>query len=95
MATDGPTPPKAPDEFFNKGTQLCVLIGSSNAIERWVRSVAERAQSRLDWGYFAGRAVVMHLGDKESFHRSAKIAAKLIDTLDGHLFSRLPGAENE
>ncbi|MEX0935212.1 MAG: hypothetical protein WDZ70_02720 [Candidatus Paceibacterota bacterium] len=35
----------------------------SNAMEEWVKKVAERSGQRVDWHFVAGRAVVKALGD--------------------------------
>jgi len=69
MATDGPTPPPCDPEIFQNGTTVCVLYAPSNAAERWVQSVAKKANARVDWHYFGGRANVLHLGDTESRQR--------------------------
>ena len=69
MATDGPTPPQCNREIFEKGSTVCVLSGSSNAIERWVKAVAKKAKARVDWHFSGGRANVLHLGDKKSRQR--------------------------
>lgn len=69
MATDGPTPPPCDDEIYKHGDQVCVIAGSANAVERWVRGIASLANARVDWHYIGGRAVVLHLGDDASRKR--------------------------
>ncbi len=81
MATDGPDPPPCDPEIFKKGKGVCVIDGSSNAVERWVKAVADKANARVDWHYSGGRANVLHLGDNKSRHRV--LAA--IDELEGPL----------
>lgn len=70
MATDGPTPPNCRADIFVDGEMVCLVYGPSNAIERWVKSIAEVAQSDLDWHYVGGRGVVKHLGDDASRERT-------------------------
>jgi len=69
MATDGPTPPDCDPEIFKHGQPVLAMVGSSNAIERWVKAVAEKANARVDWHYSGGIAQVLHLGNKESRRR--------------------------
>ncbi len=47
MATDGPTPTPCDPEIFKNGKGVCVIDGSSNAIERWVQSVARKANAKV------------------------------------------------
>lgn len=64
MATDGPDPPPCDDEVFRSGTHIFTTHSiPSNAMEGWVREVAERSGQRVDWYFVAGRAVVKALGD--------------------------------
>ena len=48
MSTDGPTPPPCDQEIYDKGNGVALLDGSSNAVERWVRAVAKKAEARVD-----------------------------------------------
>jgi len=64
MATDGPDPDPCNKEVFNKGK--CVFITHSipsNAMEGWVKKVAERSGQPVDWHFCGGRARVLALGD--------------------------------
>jgi hypothetical protein len=66
MATDGPTPLPCDPKVFKHGT--CVFVTTtipSNAMEEWVRKVAELSGERVDWHFAAGRACVLALGDLE------------------------------
>lgn len=69
MATDGPTPPPCDPEIFSNGRTVCVVTGSSNQIERWVKSIAKTADAMVDWHYAGGRGNVLHLGDDASCER--------------------------
>lgn len=87
MATDGPTPPPCNPNIFNKGRGVCVVNGSSNAVERWVQSVAKKANAQVDWHYSGGRANVLHLGDDESRQRVLNAISELKDKLKGTILS--------
>lgn len=87
MATDGPTPPPCDPEIFKKGTGLCVIDGSSNAVERWVQSVAKMANAKVDWHYSFGRANVLHLGDTNSYQRALNAVRELEGELKGRILS--------
>lgn len=85
MATDGPDPTPCDPEIFKKGQGVCVVDGRSNAVERWVKTVAEKADAQVDWHYSGGRANVLHLGDDESRQRVLKAISDLEGQLDGHI----------
>lgn len=64
MALDGPTPPPCDAEVFQDGTVVLLTHGiRSNAMERWVKKLAEASGQRVDWHFAGGRAVVKALGD--------------------------------
>src|SRR3990167_1053005 len=83
MSSDGPTPPPCNPDIFKKGRGVCVLDGSSNAVERWVKAVAAKANAQVDWHYSGGRANVLHLGDDESRQRVLNTINKLEGELKG------------
>lgn len=87
MATDGPTPPPCNPEIFKNGKGVCVLDGSSNAVERWVRAVAKKANAQVDWHYSGGRANVLHLGDDESRQCVLNAIRELEGRLEGTIIS--------
>lgn len=87
MATDGPTPEPCNPEIFKNGTGVCVLDGSSNAIETWVQAVAKKADAQVDWHYSGGRGNVLHLGDEESRQRVFNAIEELKDELKGTILS--------
>lgn len=87
MATDGPTPPPCSPEIFKKGKGVCVVDGSSNAVERWVKKVAKKANAQVDWHYSGGRANVLHLGDDESRQRVLSAISELEGELKGTILS--------
>lgn len=87
MATDGPTPPPCNPDIFKKGKGVCVINGSSNAVERWVKAVAKKANARVDWHYSGGRANVLHLGDDESRQRVLNAISELEGKLKGRILS--------
>ena len=77
MSTDGPTPKPCDRKIFKNGECLAVLEGSSNRVERWVRSVAKKAKAKVDWHYAGGRAMVLHLGDAASRKRTLEAITEL------------------
>ncbi len=91
MATDGPTPPDCDRTIFEHGVPIIVLDGSSNAIERWVRLVASAADAFVDWHYVGGRAVVLHLGDRDDRVRVEAAIDRLLPSLQGGVVDRHPG----
>lgn len=87
MATDGHTPDPCNPDIFKKGTGICIIDGRSNAVERWVQSVAKRANAQVDWHYSGGRANVLHLGDDASRQRALQAIGELAPQLDGRILS--------
>ncbi len=87
MATDGPTPEACDPEIFDKGEGICVVDGRSNAVERWVRLIAEKANSKVDWHYSCGRANVLHLGNAASRQRVLNAIHELLHRLEGRVLS--------
>ena len=88
MATDGPTPPPCDPKIFAQGRGLCVIDGSSNAVERWVQSVAKKADAKVDWHYYSGgRANVLHLGNGASYQRALNAVEELKGELSGRIMS--------
>lgn len=74
-------------EIFRKGTGVCIVDGSSDAVERWVKKVAKKAKAQVDWHYSGGRANVLHLGDDESRQRVLNAISELKDELKGTILS--------
>lgn len=87
MATDGPTPSPCNQEIFEKGKGVCVVSGSSNAVERWVKKIAKKADAKVDWHYSGGLANVLHLGDGESRQRVLNAISELEGELEGTILS--------
>jgi len=87
MATDGPDPARCNPNIFKKGRGVCVVDGSSNAVERWVQSVAKKANAQVDWHYSGGRANVLHLGDDASRQRVLNAINELEGELKGRILS--------
>jgi len=83
MSTDGPTPTPCDAEIFQKGEGLCIVNGSSNAVERWVQAITKKADARVDWHYSGGRANVLHLGNEASRERALAAVNELEGELDG------------
>ncbi len=87
MATDGPTPAPCNPKIFKHGKGICVVDGSSNAVERWVKAVAKKAKAQVDWHYSGGRANVLHLGNDESRQRVINAIHELEGELKGTILS--------
>lgn len=87
MATDGPDPAPCNPDIFKKGRGVCVIDGSSNAVEHWVQSVAKKANAQVDWHYSGGRANVLHLGDDASRQRVLNAINELEGELKGRILS--------
>lgn len=87
MATDGPTPNPCDPKIFQNGKSICVVHGSSNAVERWVQSIAKKANAKVDWHYACGQANVLHLGDENSRQRVIDAIKQLEGELDGNIIS--------
>jgi hypothetical protein len=77
MATDGPTPPPMDQEIFQNG-ELIVVVSNvpSNAMEQWVKKVANKSGQRVDWHFIGGWANVKALGDIEKVKQAARKLAK-------------------
>lgn len=88
MASDGPTPAPCNLEIYSKGECILTLSGSSNMVERWVKSVATEANARVDWHYVGGVAVVKHLGDEASLLRTYKAIARLLPQFGGQVVNQ-------
>ena len=87
MATDGPTPAPCNPDIFTNGTGLCIVAGSSNAIEQWVQAIARKAGAQVDWHFCGGRANVLHLGDDASLQRALEAVKEMESQLDGQIMS--------
>ena len=85
MATDGPDPKSCNKNIFKLGHSIAAVDGSANAVERWVKAVAKKARSRVDWHYSGGIANVLHLGDMVSRGRVVNAIKELEPSLRGRL----------
>ena len=65
MATVGPDPAPCAQDIYDNGVLVFQThsIGGSNAIERWVRSIAESSGQPVDWHFAGGRVCVLACGD--------------------------------
>ncbi len=84
----GHTPPSCNMQIFQNGSPILAIDGSSSAVEKWVRSLGNRAKSQVDWHYSGGIAQVLHLGNEKSFARTASVANGLESTLEGRIMRR-------
>ena len=64
MATDGSDPTPCDPDVFREGTIVFMTHTiPSNAMESWVKKVADVSGQRVDWHFACGRACVRALGD--------------------------------
>lgn len=87
MATDGPTPKKCREDIYKKGKGVCVIDGSANAVETWVKLVAKTAKAKVDWHYSSGLANVLHLGDAKGRARVLRAIKDLESKLTGKILN--------
>ncbi len=79
MATDGPDPTPCNKEIFNEGEFICMTNSiPSNAMEGWVKKIAEVSGQPVDWHFAGGRARVLALGD------IGKVKEAVIELKDEH-----------
>ena len=74
-------------EIFKDGKGVCIVEGSSDSVELWVRLIAQRADARVDWHFNHGKASVLHLGDDASRQRVIDTINKLKNNLRGTVIS--------
>lgn len=76
MATDGPDPAPCAQDIYDSGTLVFQThsIGGSNAIERWVQSVAKASGQPVDWHFAGGRVCVLALGDLDRVRDAMRAA---------------------
>lgn len=48
---------------YKDGVSICTVYGTTPQVEAWVRTLAEKAEARLDWHYSGGMANILMLGD--------------------------------
>ena len=92
MATDGPDPKPCDRRIYEAGT--CVLISNtipSNAMEGWVRKVADLSGQPVDWHFVAGRAVVKAMGDLRKVREALETLKPEHDALYKKAFKSLLG----
>ena len=66
MATDGPDPPACAAEVYKNGALVMITHSiPANALEAWVKTVAEQSGQAVDWHFAGGRACILALGDLE------------------------------
>lgn len=81
---DGSVPPSVDtltcdSELFNWGEHVYTITGpDAEAVEKWVKQVAERSGQRVDWHNSGERAHVKALGDLDAVRRA-------INELEGEL----------
>ncbi|MEK7193169.1 MAG: hypothetical protein AAB652_00030 [Patescibacteria group bacterium] len=85
MAKNEDDLPPCDRKIFRKGEHIATLDAEPEAAERWVKAIAQRANARVDWHYFGGRACVKFLGNAKSRSRVFQAIEELADFLDGRI----------
>ena len=85
-------PPCNPGIFKN-GHSIAALDAGPRAAEKWVRSVARRAEAPVDWHYSGGIVNVLYFGDKKVRERVQKAIIELTGSLDGRVLRRFGPTE--
>jgi|CXWK01.1.fsa_nt_gi hypothetical protein len=82
-STDGPTPPPCSQDIYRNGVLVFMThgIGGSNAIERWVKSIAKASGQPVDWHFAGGRVCVLALGDLAKVREAVRSAMPEHDRL--------------
>lgn len=93
METRPQIPPPYNREIFTSGDPIALIDGRSEDIELWVKSVATKAEARVDWHYSGGVAQVLHLGDTASRERVEAAINELQGALDGRIMRRCKPGE--
>jgi hypothetical protein len=79
MATDGPDPEPCDPDILKNGKPVFMTHSiPSNAMEGWVKMVAEKSGQKVDWHFVGGRAVVLTTGDV------GVVAATIVTLLPEH-----------
>lgn len=74
--------------IFENGSPIVLLTAQAKDADSWVKSVAEKSNTRLDWHYDkdqGGAALVLHMGDDESRKRAEQAVAQLSPNLKGKI----------
>ena len=81
MATDGSDPEPCDPEILRNGEVVFKTDTiPSNAMEDWVREVAQKSGQRVDWCYQGGIAFVLALGDIDAVKRAIdSLETKIIE----------------
>jgi hypothetical protein len=81
-------PPVCDSHIFEIGSPIALLSAKPKAAEAWVRAVAEKSNTRLDWHYdndSGGAALVLHTGDADSRKRAERAVVEMKPVLKGNL----------
>jgi hypothetical protein len=57
---------------IKNGDRLCILNGSDEAIEKWIKAVSEKANTKLDCCRDNGHVYVFHMGNTAYRERAIK-----------------------
>lgn len=86
--------PPCNEKIFRNGQSIVALCAKAESAERWVKSVAQKAQAPVDWHYSGGIANVLYLGNGTVRARVNRAIDELASSLDGTILKRF-GPEDE
>ncbi len=89
--TNEDMPPCAPDVYANGTLVLMTHTIGSEAMEGWVRQVAECSGQRVDWHFAGGRACVLALGDLPRVHAAIQELMPEHDRLQSEAAAKYQG----
>jgi hypothetical protein len=69
-------------EIYKNGITVARLDGRSEKVQRYVRTLARKANARLDWHLSGGIAQVLYLGNEEGRKRVEQVIKELGDSGD-------------
>jgi len=76
--------------IYRFGKCVVMFYAEPAAADAWVKALAKKAQTNLDWHYFGGFVRVLHLGWFGSRARVQSAIDDLIPSLDGSCIRRQP-----
>tara|TARA_Y100000310_G_C20007024_1_gene501155 strand:+ start:28 stop:330 length:303 start_codon:yes stop_codon:yes gene_type:complete len=80
----------------NHGHLIVTLNAEPDAVQTWVRSIAQESKAVVDWHYSEGRvANVLYLGDKTVRARVDQAIDNLEGSLDGQILDRIGPGDSE
>lgn len=76
MTTIGLAPQPCAEDIYKHGTPFLLLgqwDGGARDLEEWCKRVASESGQRVDWHFYAGRALFKVIGDKGAAMNAASL----------------------